>query len=378
MNKFVTWMLLTFVFLVCPIVTSSQQIPTPALQRAMVIIPDFSASVEQELPSVVFIRVTKTDESPSVQKMIPGTPPGAIPAPPGAAPVPPKEGDGKTPPPDQDPTEPKGGSGSGFIIKSDGYIITNAHVVDHAKEMIVRLTNKRQYKAKLIGIDTKGDVAIIKIDATNLPVVKIGNPNDLKIGQWVIAIGAPFGFTNTVTAGIVSSKDRMLPNNAFVRFIQTDAAVNPGNSGGPLFNLNGEVIGINSEIYSQTGSFAGLAFAIPIDTAMEIASQLQNGGKITRGRIGLQIQGLTDDSAKALGLSDSAGALVADVMANTPAAKAGVKVGDVVLAFGDKKIEESTDLPMIVAAVKPGTETTITVWRTGSTLVLKVTVGEMK
>lgn len=372
MKQFAYRLLLVIGFSLVPILTaSSQQAQSaqPPQQRSMVVIPDFSATVEQELPAVVFIRVTKTDET-VVHKMVPpspGSPPGT---PPKDLPLP--------KPPETDPNEPHGGSGSGFIIKSDGYIVTNAHVVDHATEMVVRLTNKRQYKAKLIGIDTKSDVALIKIEATNLPVVKIGNPNELKVGQWVVAIGAPFGFWNTVTAGIVSAKDRPLPNNSFVRFIQTDAAVNPGNSGGPLFNLYGEVIGINSEIYSQTGSFVGLAFAIPIDSAMDVINQLQNGGKIVRGRIGLQIQGLTDESAKALGLPDSLGALVADVPADGPAAKAGVKVGDVILAFGDKKVEDSADLPMIVGATKPGTETTITVWRTGSSVVLKIVVGELK
>jgi serine protease Do len=368
MNQFASRLLLAIAFsFIFSISASSQQVPA---QRSMIVIPDFSLAVEQELQSVVFIRVTKVEEVP-IHKMIPappgsapGTPPKDLPIPPGASP--------------DKPDEEKGGSGSGFIIKSDGYIVTNAHVVVNAKDMVVRLTNKRQYKAKLIGIDIKSDVAIIKIEATNLPVVRIGNPNDSKVGQWVIAIGAPFGFTNTVSAGIISAKDRPLPNNSFVRYIQTDAAVNPGNSGGPLFNLNGEVIGINSEIYSQTGSFAGIAFAIPIDTAMDVVNQLQAHGKIVRGRIGLQIQGLTDESAKALGLPDSAGALVADVPADGPAAKAGVKVGDVILAFGDKKVEESADLPMIVGATKPGTETTISVWRTGATLVLKIVVGELK
>jgi len=367
MNKLASVLFLV-IALSIPFTAFSQQTSS----RSLIVIPDFSVAVEQELPAVVSIRVIKVEEAPTLRQLIPGQPPKIVPSPaPGAPPSEDEKPDQK------DPNESKG-SGSGFIIKSDGYIVTNAHVVNNAKEMIVRLTNKRLYKAKLIGIDLKSDVATIKIEATNLPVVKIGNPNDSKVGQWVIAIGAPFGFANTVTAGIISAKDRALPNNAFIRFIQTDAAVNPGNSGGPLFNLSGEVIGINSEIYSQTGSFAGLAFAIPIDTAMDVVNQLQAHGKIVRGRIGLQIQGLTDDAAKALGLTDSAGALVADVPSDGPAAKAGVKVGDVIVAFGDKKVEESSDLPIIVAAIRPGTETTISVFRTGATLVLKIIVGELK
>ena len=371
MNTVSTRLLLVLALLTCPaIIAFSQQIPQHAPQRSMFIIPDFSVVVEQQMPTVVGIRVTKVDDgSDNPMRIVPPSP-----IPPKDPSKAPKEGEKQ---PDGSPRE-QTGSGSGFIIKSDGFIVTNAHVVDKATDIVVRLANKRQYKAKLIGIDTKADVAVIKIEATNLPTVKIGDPNASKVGQWVIAVGSPYGFFNTVSAGIISAKDRMLPTNMFVRFIQTDAAINPGSSGGPLFNVLGEVIGINSDIFSPNGSSAGLSFSIPIDTAMDIANQLQANGKITRGRIGLQIQSLTDESAKALGLTDSAGALVADVVAGASAAAAGIKVGDVILSFGDKKIEDSSDLPMVVGAVKPGTETTITVWRTGATLVLKIVVGELK
>jgi len=267
--------------------------------------------------------------------------------------------------------------GSGFIISKDGYILTNAHVVESANEIKVRLTDKREFGAKVIGADRKTDVALLKIDADDLPVVTQGNPDQLKVGEWVVAIGAPFGFENTVTAGIVSAKGRSLAQESYVPFIQTDVAINPGNSGGPLFNMKGEVVGINSQIYSRTGGFMGLSFAIPIDVAMEIANQLKAFGKISRGRIGVMIQEMTDELAESFSLDKSRGALVASIEKNGPADKAGIKIRDVILKFDGKNIDTSSDLPRIVGNTKPGTKVPVEVWRNGSIKKLTVTVEEM-
>lgn len=267
--------------------------------------------------------------------------------------------------------------GSGFVISKDGYILTNAHVVESANEITVRLTDKREFNAEVIGADRKTDIALLKIEADNLPVVTQGNPDRLKVGEWVIAIGAPFGFENTVTAGIVSAKGRSLAQENYVPFIQTDVAINPGNSGGPLFNMQGEVVGINSQIYSRTGGFMGLSFAIPIDVAAEIASQLKTYGKISRGKIGVVIQEMTDELAESFGLDKSRGALVVSVEKNGPADKAGIKVRDVILKFDGKDIEASSDLPRIVGNTKPGSKVSIEVWRNGSVQKLAASVGEM-
>lgn len=267
--------------------------------------------------------------------------------------------------------------GSGFIISKDGYILTNAHVVESANEIKVRLTDKREFNAKVIGVDRKTDVALLKIDADDLPVVTQGNPEQLKVGEWVVAIGAPFGFENTVTAGIVSAKGRSLAQESYVPFIQTDVAINPGNSGGPLFNMKGEVVGINSQIYSRTGGFMGLSFAIPIDVAMEIANQLKTFGKISRGRIGVMIQEMTDELAESFNLDKSRGALVSSIEKDGPADKAGIKIRDVILKFDGKNIDTSSDLPRIVGNTKPGAKVPVEVWRNGSIKKLMVTVGEM-
>lgn len=267
--------------------------------------------------------------------------------------------------------------GSGFIISKDGYILTNAHVVEAANEISVRLTDKREFNAKIIGADQKTDVALLKIDANDLPVVTRGDPDQLKVGEWVVAIGAPFGFENTVTAGIVSAKGRSLAQESYVPFIQTDVAINPGNSGGPLFNMKGEVVGINSQIYSRTGGFMGLSFAIPIDVAMDIANQLKTYGKISRGKIGVMIQEMTDELAESFNLDKSRGALVVSVEKNGPADKAGIKIRDVILKFDGKDIESSSDLPRIVGNTKPGSKVSIEVWRDGSAKRLTVSVGEM-
>jgi len=268
--------------------------------------------------------------------------------------------------------------GSGFIISQDGYILTNAHVVETAEEITVKLTDKREFKAKVIGSDRRTDVALIKIDATGLPAVRFGDPGKLRVGEWVLAIGSPFGFENTVTAGIVSAKGRSLPQETYVPFIQTDVAVNPGNSGGPLFNLRGEVVGINSQIYSRTGGFMGLSFAIPIDVANDIAQQLRTVGKVTRGRIGVVIQPLSKELADGFGLSRTQGALVNSVEKGGPADKAGVEAGDVILRFDGKTVASSEDLPRIVGATRPGSKVTMQIWRNKGTRDVQVVVAEMQ
>lgn len=266
--------------------------------------------------------------------------------------------------------------GSGFVVSADGFILTNAHVVDSADEILVRLTDKREFRAKVIGADKRTDVALIKIEATALPVVRMGDPNALKVGEWVVAIGSPFGFDNSVTAGIVSAKGRSLPQENFVPFIQTDVAVNPGNSGGPLFNMKGEVVGINSQIYSRSGGFMGISFAIPIDVAMDVQSQLKASGKVSRGRIGVVIQEVTKELAESFGLSKAHGAAVNAVEKGGPAEKAGVEPGDVILSFDGKPVNSSSDLPRIVGTTKPGTKITMQVWRKGGARNLTVVVGE--
>ncbi len=267
--------------------------------------------------------------------------------------------------------------GSGFIISADGYILTNAHVIDGADEITVRLTDKREFKAKSIGADKRTDVALIKIEATGLPMVKLGDPNKLKVGEWVLAIGSPFGFDNTVTAGIVSGKGRSLPQENLVPFIQTDAAVNPGNSGGPLFNLRGEVVGINSQIYSRTGGYMGLSFAIPIDLALDVQNQLRSSGRVSRGRIGVVIQEVTKELAESFGLAKPDGALVNAVEKGGPAEKAGVEVSDIIIKFDGKSVASSSDLPRIVGATRPGSKVGMQVWRKGAAKDLTVTVGEI-
>lgn len=272
---------------------------------------------------------------------------------------------------------PRRGNGSGFLISADGYILTNAHVVDEVDEVVVKLNDKREFRAKVIGTDDRTDVALLKINASNLPRVTIGDPDRLKVGEWVLAIGAPFGFENTVTAGIVSAKGRSLPQENYVPFIQTDAAVNPGNSGGPLFNLKGEVVGMNSQIISRSGGYMGLAFAIPIDVAMDVAEQLKSRGKVSRGRLGIVIQEVTADLADSFGLAEPKGALVSSVEPGSPADKAGVQVSDIVLKFDGKPVNSSIDLPRLVGATKPGTRSTLTIWRKGSQKELAVSVGEL-
>jgi serine protease Do len=269
------------------------------------------------------------------------------------------------------------GMGSGFILQPDGYILTNAHVVAETDEVTVKLVDKREFKAKVLGSDRYTDLALLKIEATNLPAVKIGRAENLRPGEWVAAIGAPFGFENSITAGIVSAKGRLLPNETYVPFIQTDVAVNPGNSGGPLFNMRGEVVGINSQIYSATGGYMGLSFAIPIDIAVDVAQQLRTSGKVTRSRIGVQVQELSRELAASFGLKEPRGALVSMVEEGGPAEKAGLAPGDIVLSLDGQQIESSADLARLVAGAKPGTTLTAEVWRKGKTVPLKLTTVEM-
>jgi serine protease Do len=269
------------------------------------------------------------------------------------------------------------GLGSGFIITPDGYILTNAHVVADSDDVTVRLSDaKREFKAKVVGVDRRTDVALLKVDARDLPSAKLGNSSQVEPGQWVAAIGSPFGFDNSISAGIVSATRRALPDESFVPFIQTDVAVNPGNSGGPLINLKGEVVGINSMIYSRTGGYMGVSFAIPIEVALDVAKQLQATGKVTRGRLGIGIQSLTKELAQSFKLDQPVGAVVTTVEKGSPADKAGLKLGDVILAYNSKKIEDPNELPRLVAATKPGDKATLEVWRNGKAERLAVNVGE--
>jgi len=270
--------------------------------------------------------------------------------------------------------------GSGFIISKDGYLLTNNHVVDDADEIIVSLSDRREYKAELIGSDERSDLALLKIEAENLPVVKIGKSNDLKVGEWVVAIGSPFQLNFSVTAGIVSAKGRSIPNGSdstYVPFIQTDVAINPGNSGGPLFNLEGKVVGINSQIYTRSGGYMGVSFAIPIDYAMDIVNQLKEGGSVARGWLGVSIQEVTSDFAKSLGMSVPKGALVSQVMPDSPAEKAGLLVRDVIVEFDGVEIVYSGDLPQTVGSIKPGSKIEANIIREGKAKKIKIEVGKL-
>ncbi|MEF8734422.1 MAG: DegQ family serine endoprotease [Candidatus Accumulibacter meliphilus] len=341
-------------------------------------LPDFTELVEKQGPAVVNISTTQSargsgrgahpfpfdEDDPMFEffrRFIPRQP--GVPGMPGI--------------PDEPREFQSRSLGSGFIVSADGYILTNAHVVDAADEILVRLTDKRELKARVIGADKRSDVALIKIEATSLPTVRFGDPSVLKVGEWVVAIGSPFGFDNSVTAGIVSAKGRSLPQENYVPFIQTDVAVNPGNSGGPLFNLQGEVVGINSQIYSRSGGFMGISFAIPIDVAMDVQAQLRAAGKVSRGRIGVVIQELSKELAESFGLSQATGAVVNAVESGGPADKAGVEAGDVILKFDGKTVNSSSDLPRMVAATRPGSKATMQLWRKGASREVSVVVGEI-
>ena len=335
---------------------------------------DVSELVEKHGPAVVNISTTKIVQKS--QGMFPGMqdedemfeffrkflPPGAMPK-------------GQARPPMRQ--APARGEGSGFIVSGDGYIITNAHVVEGVDEVTVKLTDKRKFTAKVVGYDERTDIALIKISATNLPRVVIGEPDKLKVGEAVVAIGSPFGFENSVTSGIVSAKDRTLPSENYVPFIQTDVAVNPGNSGGPLFNLRGEVVGVNSQIYSRSGGYQGVSFSIPIDVAMDVANQLKTGGKVARGWLGVAIQEVSADLAESFGLDRPRGALIANVEEDSPAAKGGLQVSDVVLKFDGKAVENAGDLPRLVAGTKAGSKVAVQVWRKRALKDLSITVGQL-
>ena len=336
-------------------------------------LPDFVKLVEEQGGAVVNISTTQAARRPASVPQIPGIEDEEvqeffrrfIPR--------------QQPGPQQGPRLESRSLGSGFIISADGYILTNAHVVDGADEITVKLTDKREYKAKVIGADKRTDVALIKIEpVAPLPAVKFADPNRLKVGEWVVAIGSPFGFDNTVTAGIVSAKGRSLPQENFVPFIQTDVAINPGNSGGPLFNMRGEVVGVNSQIYSRTGGFMGLSFAIPIDVALDIQKQLREKGRVSRGRIGVVIQEVSKDLATSFGLDRPRGALVNSVEKGSPAEKAGLEPTDIITKFDGKTVDASSDLPRIVGSTRPGAKADLEVWRKGTARTLSITVGELQ
>ncbi|HEX5129665.1 MAG TPA: DegQ family serine endoprotease [Usitatibacter sp.] len=341
------------------------QAPKSAAGGRTANLPDFTALMKQQGPAVVNVitkRVETKGSKPQAQaedplqeffrRFMPDSPdrergPGAV------------------------------GLGSGFIISQDGYVLTNSHVVE-GDEVTVRLADaKREYKAKVIGADERTDIALLKIDASGLPTVKLGKSASLQPGEWVAAIGSPFGFENTITAGIVSATGRSLPAETYVPFIQTDVAVNPGNSGGPLINLAGEVVGVNSMIYSQTGGYMGVSFAIPIEVALEVSKQLRSEGKVTRGRLGVRIQPMTKELAQSFKLKEPDGALIASVEPGSPADKAGLKPGDVVLAFNGEKVDEPNKLPRLVAATKPGQSATLRIWRNGKAEEVKFTAAEL-
>lgn len=267
--------------------------------------------------------------------------------------------------------------GSGFIISSDGYVMTNNHVVDGADEVIVRLSDRREFEAEIVGRDKRSDIALLKIKATDLPTVMIGKSSDLKVGEWVLAIGSPFGFDHSVTAGIVSAKGRSLPRENYVPFIQTDVAINPGNSGGPLFNMNGEVVGVNSQIYSRTGGFMGLSFSIPVEMAMNVADQLRTSGKVSRGWLGVLIQDVTKDLADSFDMKRPGGALVSRVLPDSPAEKAKLKTGDIILEYNGKRLKNSSDLPPLVGTSPVNKPSTLSILRQGKRLTIDVTIGEL-
>ena len=276
-----------------------------------------------------------------------------------------------------DEKEESTGFGSGFIIGEDGYILTNAHVVKDSENIKVTLTDKHEFPAKLIGLDTASDTALLKIEAQNLPAVKIGNPKDLKVGEWVAAIGSPFGFENTVTAGIVSAKKRTLSGENYIPFIQTDVAINPGNSGGPLFNLYGEVVGINSQIYTRSGGFMGISFAVPIDVAISVSEQLKKTGTVKRGHLGVMIQEVSYDLSLAFGLDRAKGALIAKILPNGPAAKTDLQVGDIILAANGEEVQSSSDLPLIIGYAAPNSVVKLLVWRKGKSFEVEAVLSEL-
>ena len=338
-------------------------------------LPDFTELVEQVGPSVVNIRTlekvrpsergesTPDEEMQELFRRFFGVPMPSVPR--------------QSPQPNrpQEEAQPKG-VGSGFILSSDGFIMTNAHVVDGADEVLVTLTDKREFKARIVGADKRTDVAVVKIEARGLPAVKVGDVSRLRVGEWVMAIGSPFGLESTVTAGIVSAKQR--DTGDYLPFIQTDVAINPGNSGGPLINMRGEVVGINSQIYSRSGGFMGISFAIPMDEAMRVSEQLRSTGRVSRGRIGVQIAAVPKEVAESIGLGKAQGVLVRGVEEGSPAERAGVEAGDIIIRFDGRAVEKPADLPRAVGNTKPGSSVSMTVFRRGANKDLTVTVGEIE
>ena len=354
-------------------------LPVGTVQAQTRTLPDFTDLVDQVGPAVVNIRTVEKvaqrgagngemdEEMQEFFRRFFGQPaPGA----PRQAPRP------NRPQEPQEETRPRG-VGSGFILSADGFVMTNAHVVEDASEVLVTLPDKREFKARIIGADKRTDVAVVKIDATGLPALKMGDVSKLRVGEWVMAIGSPFGLENTVTAGIVSAKQRDTPGN-YLPFIQTDVAINPGNSGGPLINMRGEVVGINSQIYSRSGGFMGISFSIPIDEAIRVSEQLRTSGRVSRGRIGVSIDEVTKDVAESIGLGKAQGAMVRSVEAGSPGEKAGVEAGDIITRFDGKAIEKPSDLPRLVGNTKPGTKSTLTVFRRGNSRDLSVTIAEIE
>jgi serine protease Do len=357
----------------------AQAAPAATATRTL---PDFTDLVDQVGPSVVNIR--------TIEKVAPSAGNGEMdeemqeffrrffgqqfPGAPGGPRQGPRPNQPQQPAPEEE-QRPRG-VGSGFILTADGYVMTNAHVVEDASEVMVTLTDKREFKAKIIGADKRSDVAVVKIEATGLPAVKVGDISKLRVGEWVMAIGSPFGLENTVTAGIVSAKQR--DTGEYLPFIQTDVAINPGNSGGPLINMRGEVVGINSQIYSRSGGFMGISFAIPIDEAIRVSDQLRTSGRVSRGRIGVQIDQVPKDVAESIGLGKPQGALVRSVEAGSPGEKAGIEPGDIITKFDGKTIDKPSDLPRLVGNTKPGTKSVVSVFRRGSSRDLNVTIAEIE
>ncbi|MDM0004158.1 DegQ family serine endoprotease [Variovorax sp. J22G73] len=359
---------------------SATFVPVQSAHAQTRTLPDFTDLVDQVGPSVVNIRTVEKvtpragngemdEEMQEFFRRFFGQPIPGQPGQPRQGPTP------KRPQQPQEEERPRG-VGSGFILTADGYVMTNAHVVEDASEVLVTLPDKREFKAKIVGADKRTDVAVVKIEASGLPAVKVGDISKLRVGEWVMAIGSPFGLENTVTAGIVSAKQR--DTGEYLPFIQTDVAINPGNSGGPLINMRGEVVGINSQIYSRSGGFMGISFSIPIDEAIRVSDQLRTSGRVSRGRIGVQIDQVTKDVAEAIGLGKAQGALVRGVEAGSPGEKAGVEPGDVITKFDGKAIEKPSDLPRLVGNTKPGTKSTLTVFRRGASRDLSVTIAEIE
>ena len=358
-------------FLLPILLLATTGLPLATAGARAIDLPDFTSLVEQSSPAVVNISTRQTRQRPAMQ-----LPPGIeMPDLPEDSPF--NEffrrffGEGEMEDFDAQSL------GSGLIISSDGDVLTNNHVIANADEVIVRLSDRREFVAEVVGTDERSDVALLKIDAKDLPVARIGRSQDLKVGEWVLAIGSPFGFEHSVTAGIVSAKGRSLPRESYVPFIQTDVAINPGNSGGPLFNLDGEVVGINSQIFSRTGGFMGLSFAIPIDVAIDVASQLKDGGHVSRGWLGVLIQDVTRELAESFGMEKPEGALIARVLDGSPADKAGFEVGDIVLSFNGRPVERSADLPPIVGRTRVGTSVPVEILRNGRSRTLTVVTAEL-